>query len=72
MTIIGTTIQRALPKNPATINPRLCPPGFLGGLFQTPLYHLRPVGELSPACYPQAASILVINYARIIALPIQI
>ena len=21
--------------------------GFLGGLFQTPLYHLRPVGELS-------------------------
>ena len=25
-----------------TFRPRL--PGFLGGLFQTPLYHLRPVG----------------------------
>ena len=26
---------------------RHCFPGFLGRLFQTPLYHLRPVGELS-------------------------
>ena len=25
-----------------------------------------------PACYPQAASVLLINYARMIALPIQI